>query len=68
MFDFAGGGNIKIEDIGQESVVQFKALCRTLPNRWGRTTAERKRGFPASLERAKEMPASEVGISQKTSI
>ena len=27
MFDFAAGGNIKIEDISQESVVQFKALC-----------------------------------------
>lgn len=66
MFDFAGGGNIKIEDISQESVVQFKALCRALPNRWGRTAAEREFGFPASLERAKEMPASEVGVSQKT--
>ena len=66
MFDFACGGNVKIEDITENSVVQFKALCRALPNRWGRTTAEREQGFPASLARAKEMPASEVGISQKT--
>ncbi|WP_239805684.1 hypothetical protein [Croceicoccus hydrothermalis] len=66
MFDFASGNNVEIENITQESVVKFKALCRTLPNRWGRTTAEREQGFPASLARAKEMPASEVGISQKT--
>ena len=66
MFDFACGGNIKVEDIGQESMSKFKALCRALPNRWGRTTAEREHGFPASLERAKGMPASELGISQKT--
>ena len=66
MFDFACGANVYIEDLSQDSVEQFKLLCRALPNRWGRTTAERQRGFPASLERAKEMPASEIGISQKT--
>lgn len=66
MFDYACGENVHVESVTSNDVVKFKALCRALPNRWGRTTAEREHGFPASLARAKELPESEVGISQKT--
>lgn len=66
MFDYACGGDVCIEAITTDHVVKFRELCRSLPNRWGRTSAERELGFSASLERAKEMDPSEVGISQKT--
>ncbi len=66
MFDHACGGAVCIEDIELRHVLAFTALCRALPNRWGRTTAEKAGGIAASLLRAQTMGADEVGISQTT--
>lgn len=66
LFDYACGGDVHIEDIGQRHVSAFIELCQKLPNRWGRTKAEQAGGIAASLERATTMPADELGTSQDT--
>ena len=66
LFDYACGGDVHIEDVGQRHVSAFIELCHSLPNRWGRTKAEQAGGIAASLERATTMPADELGTSQDT--
>ncbi|WP_375271462.1 hypothetical protein [Sphingomonas sp.] len=66
MFDFASGVGVYIEDLQQKHVRDFTTLCKSLPNRWGRTTAEAKGGIAASLERAKTMEADDIGLGQLT--
>ncbi|WNO53161.1 hypothetical protein [Stakelama saccharophila] len=66
LFDYACGTDGYVEDVSKKDVLEFKSLCREIPNRWGRTTDEQKRGIIASLERAASLPAEEVGISQIT--
>jgi integrase len=70
VFDFACGGNVAIEDLNQSHVSAFHDLCAKLPNRWGKTRAERQHGLPASLAYAEQLHAegqsTRVGISSKT--
>ena len=66
LFDYACDGDAFIEDLEQPNVRSFTDLCRALPNRWGRTTAERAGGIAASLERAATMPPADVGLGQTT--
>lgn len=66
LFDYACGGDVHIEDVGQRHVSGFIELRQKLPNRWGRTKAEQAGGIAASLERATTMPADELGTSQDT--
>jgi integrase len=66
LFDHACGGEIYIEDLHQHHVTAFTELCRALPNRWGRTTEEKAGGIAASLARAKNLSADEVGLGQAT--
>ena len=66
LFNHASGGGALIEDLKQPYVKVFTNLCRALPNRWGRTTAERAGGIAASLVRAATMPPADVGLGQAT--
>ncbi len=63
LFDFACGGDIEIENITKAHILAFKRLCADLPNRWvqdqGRAEAG---GLRASLERAKTMDPSKLGM------
>jgi integrase len=66
LFDHACGSDICIEDLEQSHVRDFTTLCRSLPNRWGRTREEQAGGIAASLVRAATMPPADIGISQTT--
>ncbi|WP_156364008.1 hypothetical protein [Sphingomonas sp. Leaf198] len=66
LFDHACGSGIYIEDLEQSHVRSFTTLCRSLPNRWGRTREEQAGGIAASLMRAATMPPADIGISQAT--
>ncbi len=66
LFDYACGSDICIEDLEQSHVRDFTTLCRSLPNRWGRTREEQAGGIAASLVRAATMPPADIGISQTT--
>lgn len=66
LFDHACGSGIFIEDLEQSHVRRFTTLCRSLPNRWGRTREEQAGGIAASLARAATMPPADIGISQTT--
>jgi len=66
LFDYACGSGICIEDLEQLHVRSFTTLCRSLPNRWGRTREEQAGGIAASLARAATMPPADIGISQTT--
>ena len=70
LFDFACGGNVMIEDLVQEHVTAFYDLCARMPNRWGKTTAEREHGISASLRYAEQLKRNgkggALGLSQET--
>jgi integrase len=66
LFDYACGSKICIEDLEQSHVRDFTTLCRSLPNRWGRSREEQAGGIAASLVRAATMPPADIGISQTT--
>lgn len=55
LFDFACGGNVMIEDLVQQHVTDFYELCAKMPNRWGKTRAEREHGLEASLRYAEQL-------------
>jgi integrase len=66
LFDFACGEDVLVEQVTKAGVLAFKKLCEDLPNRWGRTRAEMQGGLRASLERAKDMDPTQLGMSQVT--
>lgn len=66
LFDFACGGKVAVEAINKGHVAAFKDLCDALPNRWGRTREEQAGGMQASLDRAKTMDASKLGMARPT--
>ncbi|TRW17721.1 site-specific integrase [Glacieibacterium frigidum] len=66
MFIFAIGGDLPVAHLRQTHLGELSQLFGKLPNRYGRTTAELKGGFNASLIRAQSLPSSEVGIKQVT--
>ncbi len=70
LFDFACGENFAIDDLNQDHVTAFYELCKKLPNRWGKTTAEKERGLSASVEYGEKLAAggesARLGFSTKT--
>ena len=66
LFDYVCGGNVTIEAITRDHVLEFKKLCDNLPNRWGRTREEKAGGIQASLERATKMDSSMLGMARIT--
>lgn len=59
-------GDVDVENLTQTHLSDLRSLFDKLPNRHGRTTAEREGGLAASLIRATTMPNDMLGLSSET--
>ncbi len=66
LYHVMGGPDALAASLQQTHVGAFMNLMDRLPSRWGRTKEELAGGIAASLERAKSLPAEDVGVSAAT--
>jgi integrase len=66
LFFVVGGPDRPISILKQLHLGKFVATLRRLPTQWGKSVADQEGGIQFCLERAKSLPADEVGISATT--